>query len=866
MALSESDRLGPYEIVSPLGAGGMGEVYKARDSRLDRVVALKVSKSEFTDRFSREARTVAQLNHANICTLHDVGPNYLVMEFVDGVPLQGPLPLAKVLEYAYQILDALDAAHRRGIVHRDLKPANILVTKSGIKLLDFGLAKQAAPSLGPNEATVVSIQTVEGEISGTLQYMAPEQLEGKPADPRSDIFAFGLILYELLTGKRAFDSPTQAGVIASILKEQPRPVRELQPLASTGLERIVETCLEKDPDKRWQSAREVRHALEWMTREGPVVASPVERTKSPRVWQIATAVLGLTAIGLAAWLLRPKQEAPSPITRFPIPLPEHVAFGNYVSFSPDGRKLVISTASNDGLWIRDLDALEWRKLSGTENTNGIFWSPDSRYIGFAVQNELKKIDVNGGPPQTLCSAPILSAGSGSWNRDGVIVFGGRAGSPLWRVPEAGGVPTPVTALDTSRGESFHALPVFLPDGKHFIYFRQGGPDVSGIYAGSLDTKPADQPKTRLLAARFAASFVNGSLFFMRENTLMAQPFDIAKLALTGEPIPVAEHIALSGATGVFSVSAAGALAFRPVNQASTYQLTWMDRQGKSLGTMGQPGSDLMASLSPDGTRAVVRDAATGSAGLLWTIDLARNIRSPFTFQRATGSWGVWSPDGSRIVYSGGTNFDTIFERASSGTGEEKTLLKESISNHAPYGFSPDGRLLLYWATSTPKNANDIWALNLDGSRKPIALLATQFSEAMPALSPDMRWLAYVSNESGRDQIYVRPFIASGPSLGEGKWQISRDGGDTPRWTSDGRQIIFEEGQHAIMSVDVRTNGTVFEPATPQRLFPFVVATEFSWDMTRDGKRFLVAVPQNADAGEKPITVVLNWPTLLKPKR
>jgi Tol biopolymer transport system component/predicted Ser/Thr protein kinase len=876
MPLSASDRLGPYEIVSPLGAGGMGEVYKARDSRLDRIVALKVSKAEFTDRFTREARTVAQLNHAHICTLHDVGPNYLVMEFVEGEPLQGPYPIEKALEYARQILDALDAAHRKGIVHRDLKPANILLTKQGIKLLDFGLAKQAAASLGPNDATIVSIQTVEGEISGTLQYMAPEQLEGKPADPRSDIFAFGLVLYELITGKRAFDSPTQAGVIASILKEQPKPVRELQPLTSPALDSIIQTCLEKDPDRRWQSAREVRHALDWVTQQQPpppAQSQKTTRTFGLRMWQLAAGLLALLAVALIARIVLSSRKPPAPVTRFQIAIPDKVQAGAYVSVSPDGRKVVFQTAGTDGrFWIRDLDALQWRSLAGTEHAGSPFWSPDSRFLAFAVGNQMKKIDISGGPAQTLCTVPVSSTGSGAWNRDGIIIFGGRQGSPIWKVPEAGGVPTALTVLDNPRGENFHALPSFMPDGKHFIYLIQGKADVSGIYSGSLDAKPAEQPKTRILATTFAAPYVNGYLFFPRDNTLMAQPFDAGKLQLAGDAVPLAEDVALSGATGVFSVSPAGNLAWRSGRQASAFQLTWFDRAGKSQTTVGQPGTDTLVTLSPDGTHAVVRDGPISSQGDLWTIDLARDIRSRLTFRKTQGSWGVWSPDGTRIAYAMNAALNTIYVKPASGAGDEKVLLDEPGVQHIPSGWSHDGRLLFY-SRYGADSVDDLWVLPVDGSGKPSPLLVTPARELEAAPSPDMRWLAYTSNESGRFEIYVRPFIASGPggapTLGEGKWQISRDGGDAPKWTADGKQIIFDGGNNRTRTaVDVKTNGPSFEAGAPYSLFqaPPQSPGDLSWDITPDGKRFLLLAPQNVQTGEQPITVVLNWPALLRTKR
>ena len=876
MPLSTGDRLGPYEIVSPLGAGGMVEVYKARDSRLDRTVALKVSKAEFTERFSREARTVAQLNHPYICTLHDVGPNYLVMEFVEGTPLQGPLPLEKALEYARQILDALDAAHRKGIVHRDLKPANVLVTKQGIKLLDFGLAKQAE-GMGSgsvaDDVTMAELSTV-GQISGTLQYMAPEQLEGKPADARSDIFAFGLVLYELLTGKRPFTGNSHATVIASILKDQPQPVHELQPLTSPGLESVLQTCLEKDPDKRWQSAREVKHALEWVSKQTAPAVAPVAEapSKNIRLWQVAAAVLALLAVGLAGWMFWPKKEPPAQVTRFQISLPDNVNFGQYVSLSPDGRKLVINAAGTDGLWIRNLETFEWRRLPGTEGASSPYWSPDSRYLGFAVQNQVKKIDISGGPVQTLGSLPAgTGAGSGAWNPDGEIVFGGRGGSPLWRISQAGGVPTAITAVDFEHGETFHALPAFMPDGKHFIYFRQGKPEVAGIYGGSLDAKPAAQPRERILASKFGASYADKYLFFMREDTLMAQPFDPGRLQLRGEPVPVAEHVALTGAIGIFSVSPMGNLAWRTGAINTTFQLTWFDRPGKILSTFGQPGTDQLVALSPDGTRGAVRDAAVTAPGDLWTLDFARGVRTRLTFRKSWGSHALWSPDGNQIVFSAATPtgnlLDTLYEKSSSGTGDERELLKEANANLYATSWSRDGRFLLYYF-STTKTGADLWLLPLDGDRKPVPLLVTEFNEIYGTFSPDMRWIAYASNESGRFEVYVRPFETRGPagtpSLGQGKWQISTGGGARPKWTGDGKQIVYDSLSLAAMAVDVKANGAAFEAGVPQQLFPMPrLASDFAWDMTADGKRFLLSAPQGQPTGPLPINVMLNWPALLK---
>jgi serine/threonine protein kinase/Tol biopolymer transport system component len=879
MPLSSGDRLGPYEIVAPIGAGGMGEVYKARDTRLDRLVALKVSKAEFTERFSREARTVAQLNHPSICTLHDVGPNYLVMEFVEGTPLSGPLPLEKALEYAGQILDALDAAHRKGIVHRDLKPANILVTKQGIKLLDFGLAKQATGAgsgtgAGPDDLTMAELSTV-GQISGTLQYMAPEQLEGKPADVRSDIFAFGLVLYELITGKRPFTGASHATVIASILKDQPQPLHELQPLTSPGLESVLQTCLEKDPDKRWQSAREVKHALEWISKQ--TVPAPTTAVQTPskklRLSQGVAVLMTLLVWGLAGWVFWPRHQSPALITRFQIPLPDEMTSGQYLSLSPDGRKMVVNTTGTGGLWIRDLDALEWRRLPDSEGAASPFWSPDSRFLAFAVQNQLKKIDLAGGPAQTLCTVSIGTVGSGSWNREGVIIFGNRPSGGIFKVSQAGGVPTAVTTVDDSRGEAFHTLPFFMPDGKHFIYFQQGGPEVAGVYGGSLGAKPAEQPRQRILANTFAALQTDRYLFFVQENTLMAQPFDTGRMQLRGEPVPVAEHVATTGAIGVFSVSPNGVLAWRRGVENNQYQLTWFDREGKTSNAFGQPGADQLAALSPDGTRAVVREGSIGTLGDLWTIDFARGVRSRVTFRKTYGSGGIWSPDSTQIVFSAGnprTPLDTLYEKPSSGAGDEKVLLKMAGQNLYATSWSRDRRFLLFYFSPNPQQGTDLWVLPLEGDRKPVSLLATEFNELEATFSPDSRWIAYTSNESGRYEVYVRPFLASGPSsapaLGEGKWQVSRDGGATPKWTADGKQIIFSSTSLARgrMAVDVKVSGGSLEAGVPQQLFRAPELTsDFSWDVTGDGKRFLLAAPQGQPTGPVPITVMLNWQSLLK---
>jgi len=875
MPLCAGEKLGPYEIVGPLGQGGMGEVWKARDTRLNRTVAIKKSHSRFSERFEREAHAIAALNHPHICSLYDVGPDYLVMEYVEGQPLKGPVPLNEALALAGQILDALDAAHRKGIIHRDLKPGNILANKSGVKVLDFGLAKiEHAP--GVDGATQTLPLTSEGSILGTLQYMSPEQLEGKEADARSDIFAFGLVFYELITGQRAFEGSTQASLIAAILKDQPRPVSELQPVSPKALDRVVQTCLEKDPDRRWQSAREVKHALEWISLEAPTPVPTPAPVKRPWLWQGVAAALAVIA-AVTAWTLWPKPPAPVKSTRFQILLPEDEDYGTWMAFSPDGRKLAFTTRGPQrGMWVRDLETLETRHLTGTEDAAALFWSPDSRFLAFGGGGQLRKIEVSGGPPQTLCEAG--GVGAGSWSRDGVIIFGASAQGPLRRVPASGGVPTDITAVDRQRGEAFHTGPTFLPDGRHFLYLLGGTPEVSGIYVGSLDSKPTEQKRERLLATRLSAGYTpsqdpaGGRLFFMRESTLMAQPFDAGRLQLTREPLAVAEQLGISGFHGWFSVSPSGALAYRTGAQSAGFQLTWFDRQGKSQGTFGDLRPDQGIALSADGTRAAVRDAPAGANGDIWTLDFARGVRTRFTFHQGAGSPPVWSPDGSGIAFAAGTALDSLYEKASSGAGEEKELLKKPGDSKHPTSWSRDGRFLLYYTTTGAENGDDLWALPLEGDRKPVLLLGTKFSEREGSFSPDMRWIAYTSRESGRFEVYVRPFLASGasgasgtsgaPSLGEGKWQVSKDGGTLAKWRADGKELIFRAPNGSPMAVDVTTTGAAFQAGVPKQLFA-LPANVGDWDVTADGKRFLAAVPPAQQTAQTPITVVLNWEAGLK---
>ncbi len=895
--LKPGDALGPYRVDALIGKGGMGEVYRGTDTRLGRSVAIKVSAREFSDRFEREAKAISSLNHPNVCTLYDVGLNYLVMEFVEGETLshlikQGPMPLDKVLQYGIQIADALSAAHAKGVIHRDLKPANIILTSSGVKVLDFGLAKLggAAKFSASGSSEVVTRtepMTESGSIVGSLHYMSPEQAEGKETDERSDIFSFGAVLYEMLTGKRAFDGDTKTAILAAILKDQPEPISQFQPQVPRALDRVVRKCLEKKPADRWHSAHDLKPMLEMIDLAGPTSASTSmsesqagglrHKDRKKWLWPAITAAL-VVALGVTAWMLWPKP-APARATRFQVKLPDNVTFSEFVSVSPDGHKLVFNaTGEQSGLWVHDLDTLEWRRLAGTEGGGSPFWSPDSRFLGFAVGNQLKKIEVAGGPPQTLCSVASV-VGTGAWSRNNVIVFGSRGTGPMRRVSAAGGVAADLTVVDSSRGETIHTLPTFLPDGKHFLYLRRGPPDLAGIYAGSVDAKPAEQSKERILATNLGAPYVDGNLFFMRDDTLMAQPFDAAKLQLRGEPFPVAEHVAITGAIGIFSVSTTGVLAYRAGALAAGLQPTWFDRQGKVTGTFGDRGPDRGFTLSPDGTRAAVRDAAQGVNGDIWRLDFERGVRTRLTFRQSPGSYPAWSTDGSRIVFAAGTALDTLFEKASSGAGEEKELLKKPGEIKFPSSWSRDGRFLLYFTLAAANTRDDLWVLPLEGDRKPVLLLGTEFNELQGSFSPDMRWIAYVSNETGRDEIYVRPFLAgsggasgsSGPALGAGKWQVSKDGtavtgttsvGARPAWRADGKEIIFRAANGSPMAVDVNGSGSEFQAGVPKQLFP-APAGVGDWDVTADGKRFLMGVTPGGQSADEPITVILNWQASLK---
>jgi eukaryotic-like serine/threonine-protein kinase len=887
MSLTPGTSLGPYEIVGPLGAGGMGEVYKARDTRLDRTVAIKVLPDGFAgdgqrrQRFEREARAIAALSHPQVCALYDVGrageTDYLVMEYLEGETLaerlqRGALPLDQVLRHAAEIAGALSAAHRVGIVHRDLKPGNVMLTKSGVKLLDFGLAKAASgvpvASLLSELSTESKPLTGEGTILGTLQYMAPEQLEGKEADARTDIFSLGAVLYEMATGRRAFEGKTRASVIAAILERDPPLVTATQPLAPPALDRLVRTCLAKDPDERWQSAHDVASELRWIAEGGSpgaaaVVVGPPRWPVEGLAWSITAAALLLAAAAVLFHLRRPAVKPQ--VVRSLIAPPAGGAFWGspaVMALSPDGTRLAFVARDAQGkvsLWLRPLGSLSAQALAGTEDAETPFWSPDSRFLGLFARGKLVRISADGGSAETICDAPANRGAT--WGPDGSIVFAPRWGDVLYRVPSSGGTPTAVTRLD--QGHTTHRWPWFLPDGRHFLFLARGpgeGEEKADLMVGSLESQAY---KLVVRDASNAAYVSPGYVLFGRGGNLLAQRFDPERLQVAGEPTVLARDIFYARAVNFvgFSASQVGILTYTSP-PARTSKLTWLDRSGKEIETVTDPGRYAFNHLSPDGKRvAVVRLDPASSVGDVWIHEMGRKGATRFTFQPML-YWMAWSPDGSRIALSGSLkgNFD-LYERAAGGEGSETLLARfDSYFWAMPTDWSPDGRYLAFTRID-PKTAWDLWVLPLFGDRKPVLFLKTPFSETSGRFSPDGRLMAYMSNESGRSEVQVRPFPGPG-----GRWAVSTGGGGRPRWRRDGREIFYLAPDAKLMSVDIRGDSVNPEFGPPRPLFDlpkvvvdwaFAESASFDYDVGPDGQRFLVNLPVGANE-PRPITLVLNW--------
>ena len=868
--LTAGAQLGPYRIEGPLGAGGMGEVYRATDTRLHREVAIKVSAERFGERFEREARAIASLNHPNICQLYDVGPNYLVMELVEGESPKGPLPIETALNYARQIADALEAAHEKGIIHRDLKPANLKITPGGvIKVLDFGLAKTFT---GPSQVQQGSIPPTEnmtlteaGMILGTAAYMSPEQAQGKPVDKRADIWAFGVVLHEMLTGQRLFQCDTLSGTLVAVLTKEPAWDR-----IPAKAQSLLRSCLEKDPKRRLRDIADAWRLLEEEKTEKAPNAAP--RTRA--LWIVAGALAVALAITVALWAPWRRLPPGADPVRFQMQLNVLGQLGR-VTVSPDGRQLAFAAPGSDGvnrIWVRAMDSVDARALPGAEtgSDNGlVIWSPDSRFIAFGGGGKLKKIALSGGLAQTLCDLRGAMM-EGSWSRGGVIVLGSLTGG-LMRVSEVGGALTPLTALDKSRDETYHMIPSFLPDGRHFLYLRvsKTAPEKNGIYAGSLDAKPEEQDSRQLLATTIGAAYApspgpgseSGQLLFMREGKLMAQPFNPQRLELTGVPAPVAERVNTYIDLGLFSTSI-GVLVYRTVDE--NLQLTWLDRGGKVLDRVGESGHYTSVALSPDGTRVMVSRVSpeTSVKNDLWMLDFSPPRTTRFTFS-AYSNYPVWSPDGSHIVFHAASPDGAVdlYRKPASGATEQELLLHSTNGELAPTSWSHDGRYLLF-AVRNPRTKLDLGVLSLEAQSKPVPFLQTGANEREGHFSPDEHWVAYTSDESGRDEVYLRTFPGASKRV-----MVSIAGGASPRWRADGKELLYLAADGKLMSVEV-TPGRESQPGTPKPLFqaPRIFEASCScmpdWDVTADGKRFLFAMPTEQST-QATFNVVLNWQAGLK---
>jgi Tol biopolymer transport system component len=884
VTLSAGTRLGPYEILSPLGAGGMGEVYRARDTRLERTVAVKVlpshlsSSAETRQRFEREAKTISQLSHPHICALYDVGQEgeteYLVMEYLEGETLtdrlgKGPLPLEQTLRYGTEIADALDKAHRQGIVHRDLKPANVMLTKSGVKLLDFGLAKAIAPVAPAGSLTALPTQqglTQEGTILGTFQYMAPEQLEGKEADGRTDIFALGAVLYEMATGRKAFSGATQASLITAIMSAEPAAISTLQPMTPPALDRVVKTCLAKDPEDRWQSAHDVGRELKWIA-EGSAagIAAPAAVTVKRKIRECLAWALAALGLALATWVgidhLR-RGSRPASLVRALLPLPEKMFLGQ-VALSPDGARLAFTAASFGGsgaLFVRRLDGSSSQAVTGGENAWLPFWSPDGRRIGFFSEGKLKRVDVSEGSVLTVCDAEY--GAGGTWNRDGTIVFAPTRTSALYRVSAAGGSPVPVTKLDASRHETAHRYPWFLPDGRHFLYMAGDmnatpGDPANSIRVGSLDGKT----DKKVVPLASAASYAGGRLFYVRDGTLLAQEFDDSKLEGKGEPIPIVQRLGLYGFAFLwpFSVSESGVVVAAPFFQSPS-RLVWLDRSGKEIGSVGETGLVARPRLSPDGRRVAADVSDPGrDASDIWIYDAAGGAGTKFVFGAHEDS-AIWAPDGAHLA------FDSD-RRARGGHGDlwtkpldggKEEILSESPDDRVAEDWSRDGRFVSFHVLQVRGRRNtQLWILDTAGERRASPFAADAEWQGNSRFSADGRWIAYDCDESGRAEVYVRAFPGPG-----GKWQVSTTGGAFPVWRRDGRELFYISSDSKLMAVPVGADGS-FKAGNPAPLFAVHPGTGFGtpYDVSSDGQRFLVDTTL-ADQGSPPLEVVVNWTALL----
>lgn len=873
-------KLGPYVILALLGRGGMGDVWRARDPRLGRDVAIKISDQQFSDRFEREARAIAALNHPSICTLHDVGPNYLVMELVEGPTLaeriaDGPIPFDEAVPLIVQMANALAYAHDKGIIHRDLKPANIKLTSDGqVKILDFGLAKAMSmdSSGSSSDATTLPVTTSAGMVIGTAAYMSPEQARGQEVDRRTDVWSFGVVVYEILSGDRPFNGPTVSDTLAAVLREAPD--LERVPLR---IRRLVAACLEKDPRKRLRDLGDV-HLLTDVASDsatpsaitGVIPARPRGSVLRRSLPWAATAMLLALAVVFAVEYLR-STSRPEGTIRSLISPPDGAVFATSgfegaPVLSPDGTRLVFpvwDTSGNEALWMRPLDSLTAERMQATDGASYPFWSPDSRHLAFFQDGKLKETDITGGPPALLCDAP--DARGGTWGRANLILFASQPSGGLESVPAAGGNPTPVIARKASGGGFSNRWPEFLPDGKHFLYLSGDlaapGTTNLGIYIGEIGS---NETKFLLQADSGAVYAPPGYLLFLRGDTLMAQRFDADSQRLGGEALPVAQHVDSPQLfrVGIFSASAKGLLVYFTGGGVAGGQMAWFDATGKRIAAVGEPGAfDL--SPSGDGKQlAYVVQKQTGAKNDdIWLMDLQRGVQTRFTFGPSDNKLAVWSPDGGRIAYSSlRQDWYQLYVASTSGTGTAEPLIASSAEEY-PTDWSRDGRYIALTSFDLKGQTKyDIWVLPTVGDRKPFPYLQTPFNETDAVFSPDGHWLAYVSDESGKSEIYLSPFPGRG-----GKWQVSRGGGDQPEWNREGSALYYVAPGGKMMKASIQTDGATVAVGEPRELFLQRMAASSvggrSYYVTGDGKRFLIVEAPHLVSS--PLTLVTNWTTNLK---
>jgi len=877
MSLPSGKRLGPYVVGARIGAGGMGEVYRATDTRLERTVAIKVLhpdsflKPEMRRRFEREARTISKISHQNICTLHDIGQedgiDYLVMEYIEGQTLakrleKGPLPLDQILRYGTEICNALFVAHRSGIIHRDLKPGNIMLTKSGAKLLDFGLAKQKAVSDSAASGLVTeSGLTQEGAAPGTLAYMSPEQLEGKDVDTRSDIFALGTVLFEMSTGRRPFQNAGFGSLISSILNSDPPPPSSLNPAIPASFDRLVSTCLAKDPDERWQSPRDVLLELKRIGEERSEAGLEPAPAKG-RIGWISRVFAGLAMLGVLiagivfAFFSYKSRPLAEDLLRLSFLPPEGSLIEDF-AISPDGRQLAFTAPNEDGrmsLWVRPLNSLSARLIYAGSYVMNPFWSPDGRYVAFFSfrPHKLMKVEATGGPPETICDMNTSGRG-GSWNSNGVILFA-TSTSPIYRVSDQGGKQGTVTKLSKARNDKGHRWPVFLPDGHHFLYFVQNTRlEPQGIFAGSLESE--EEKFVGKIDSNVA--FVSpGYLLFWREGNILAQAFNPKKLKLTGKTVIVSEHAQFLELwhRAFFSVSNNGTLVVSGGKSRTPTALAWFDRTGKQLETIGPTAMYFDLKLSHDGRRLAVSIAdPVSELEDIWILDLLRGISTRFTFDPYSDWSPVWSPDDTRIVFTNAPtgSTSTLSEKPVSGGANITTLLPNDTFK-SPTDWSPDGRYILFSHFSPTSKNNDLWIYSMQEHKK-YPYLQEAFNETEAQFSPDGRWIAYVSDESGKSEIYVDSFPQPGNRL-----QISTSGGESPLWRGDGKELFYFAPDGKMMSVQINAKPTL-SPEVPKPLFQ-AKKTPIAYDIPPDGQRFLLITPVDYSP---PLTVVLGWTAVLR---